>query len=150
MEIKKLEQELKEYLSQNGCKLYRLNYRKGKENILEVLIDEHLDLSGIAKVSELVSSFLDRYDDQFEEAYLLDVSTVGLERELEDLNDIIAAKGHYVYVKFKRAVEPKAIYGTLEEVDGEVITLSYMDKNIKRKLTFNFDDIKFIRLAVKF
>ncbi len=151
IELAELKKELEEQLALAGYRLYDVRLDKGKEKILHVEIDEHLDLDRIAAVSEIVSAYLDEHEDYIDGEYLLDVATAGIERKLRSREDIIGAKNQYVFAKFKQPVgQLKEVYGTIEAVDDQNITLSYMDKNFKRKLTFRFDDIKFIRLAVKF
>ena len=59
--------------------------------------------------------------------------------------------GEYVYIQFKKpTLGMDEVYGTLFNVDGEMIELQYMVKNIKKKCDIKYDDIAFIRLAVKF
>lgn len=151
IELTVLRKELEERLAAASYRLYDVKLDKGKEKILHVEIDAHLDLDGIAAVSEIISAYLDEHEDYIDGEYLLDVATAGIERRLRDHKDIVNAKGNYVFVKFKQPLEQlKEVYGTITDVDDQNITLSYMDKNIKKELTFRFDDIKFIRLAVKF
>ena len=59
--------------------------------------------------------------------------------------------GEYVYAKFKN---PKAglyeVEGYLKSVDNQELEFEYLVKNIKKKIIVNYDNIQFIRLAVKF
>ena len=89
--------------------------------------------------------------DYIDDAYLLDVYTVGLERVLEGYDEILNAKGQYVFVKMKKETNGiKKIEGTLTDVSEERIEISYMQKNISKKLSVELSNIKLIRLAVKF
>ena len=150
MDLKALEKDLKVYLKSQGYDLYHIGYDKVEnEWVLHVEIDAHLDLEAIAEVSRLLSDYLDTKD-YLDDAYLLDVSTVGLERVLYTLADVEKAKGEYVFVRFKKAIDGlKEVYGYLD-LDGEDIRLVYYDKNIKKELHVKYDDIRFIRLAVDF
>ena len=49
---------------------------------------------------------------------------------------------------------PKAglyeVEGYLKSVDNQELEFEYLVKNIKKKIVVNYDNIQFIRLAVKF
>ena len=149
--IDEIRKELDQFCKEKGYKLYSVSYGKEKDDfILHVEIDNHLDLNGISEVSRLISEFMDEKD-YIDDAYLLDVYTVGLERVLEGYDEIQNAKGQYVFVKMKKETNGiKKIEGTLTDVSEERIEISYMQKNISKKLSVELSNIKLIRLAVKF
>lgn len=149
--IDEIRKELDQFCKEKGYKLYSVSYGKEKDDfILHVEIDNHLDLNGISEVSRLISEFMDEKD-YIDDAYLLDVYTVGLERVLEGYDEILNAKGQYVFVKMKKETNGiKKIEGTLTDVSEERIEISYMQKNISKKLSVELSNIKLIRLAVKF
>ena len=100
--IDEIRKELDQFCKEKGYKLYSVSYGKEKDDyILHVEIDNHLDLNGISEVSRLISEFMDEKD-YIDDAYLLDVYTVGLERVLEGYDEILNAKGQYVFVKMKK------------------------------------------------
>lgn len=149
--IDEIKKELDQFCKEKGYKLYSVSYGKEKDDyILHVEIDNHLDLNGISEVSRLISEFMDEKD-YIDDAYLLDVYTVGLERVLEGYDEILNAKGQYVFVKMKKETNGiKKIEGTLTDVSEDRIEISYMQKNISKKLSVELSNIKLIRLAVKF
>ena len=149
--IDEIRKELDQFCKEKGYKLYSVSYVKEKDDyILHVEIDNHLDLNGISEVSRLISEFMDEKD-YIDDAYLLDVYTVGLERVLEGYDEILNAKGQYVFVKMKKETNGiKKIEGTLTDVSEDRIEISYMQKNISKKLSVELSNIKLIRLAVKF
>ena len=149
--IDEIRKELDQFCKEKGYKLYSVSYGKEKDDyILHVEIDNHLDLNGISEVSRLISEFMDEKD-FIDDAYLLDVYTVGLERVLEGYDEILNAKGQYVFVKMKKEINGiKKIEGTLTDVSEDRIEISYMQKNISKKLSVELTNIKLIRLAVKF
>ncbi|MBQ1448183.1 MAG: ribosome maturation factor RimP, partial [Erysipelotrichaceae bacterium] len=60
------------------------------------------------------------------------------------------ALNEYVHIDFKKKInDRKSVEGYLESIDEGSLTIAYMDKNIKRKMTIAEEDIKLIRLAVK-
>ena len=144
MEIKELKENLQRDLKSLGYVLYDVSYEK-KNRILHVTIDKQMDLNEVEKLSRKVSSIMDMYDQDMEE-YLLDVSSVGIEREIRNQDELKAAVGSYIYVKTKEL----KVYGDLVEFDGEVLTLKTKEKNINKTLKINYKDIKFVRYAYKF
>lgn len=144
MDLNKLREVLAKDVENMGYHLYSLEFQK-KDNILEVLIDESLDLDGISALSEKISAVMDNYDEDFGN-YLLDVSSVGVERPIRNEEEAAKAVGSYVHVKTK-AFE---MDGTLKSFDGGVLVLEYMDKNIRKKVSIDYKDVKLLRYAVKF
>lgn len=144
MELKKLKDELTAEIKALGYTLYSLSY-DDKENILQVLIDESLDLNTISLLSEKISLIMDRYDADFGN-YLLDVSSVGIERPIRNEEEVMKAIGSYVFVKTKDF----KTNGTLIDFKDGRLSLEYMDKNIKRKAVIEYKDVRQLRFAVKF
>ena len=46
-------------------------------------------------------------------------------------------------------MDKKSIEGTIRKVNGDIIQLEYLDKNIKKMMDVNYKKIKKIRKAVK-
>ena len=151
IDLIKLTEDLRAYLKEKGYTLYHLEYKKVKsDNILTVEIDNHLDLNQISEVSRLVSEYMDELD-CIDDAYLLDVCTVGLERILRGHEAIKNAEGEYVFIKLRHEIDSlKEVTGTIKSVSDDELVLSYMKKNIKKEMTIKEVDIKLIRLAIKF
>lgn len=144
MEIKELKENLQRDLKSLGYVLYDVSYEK-KNRILHVTIDKQMDLNEVEELSRKVSSIMDMYDQDMEE-YLLDVSSVGIERKIRNQDELKAAIGSYIYVKTKEL----KVNGDLVDFDGEVLTLNTKEKNINKTLKINYKDIKFVRYAYKF
>lgn len=144
MEIKELKEKLGNDLLSLGYKLYDCYFEK-KEHILHVVIDAKMDMNQIEDLSKKVSQIMDLYDGDMDE-YMLDVSTVGIEKEIRSEDELKEAVGSYIYVKTK---ELKA-YGDLESFDGNILTLKTKDKNITKTVKVNYSDVKYVRYAVKF
>ena len=151
IDLEKLTKDLKAFLLENNYHLYNLTYKKQKTDyILNIEIDDHLDLNGISEVSRIVGDFLDE-GNYFEEAYMLDVSTVGLERPLKNHEDYVNHVGEYVHVKFKQEIDGhKSVEGYLKEVKEDELVIDYLVKNVNKQLVVNEGNIKLIRLAIKF
>lgn len=147
MDLKKIETAFKDVLKEEDLQLDSVKlFKRQGEMVLDVAIDASLDLDKIALLSDRLSEVLDGLDEG-EDAYLLDVHTVGLEKELKTREAIKKAIGSYVFIKTK---DKEEYYGDLLAADDEMITLAYKDKALSKKLTMPYENIKFIRLAVKF
>lgn len=110
----------------------------------------HLDMDTCVAVSEDISQKLDEID-IIKDEYYLEVSSPGAERPLKTLEKVIQAIGEYVYIQLKKPTNGiDEVYGIIMDVDGDMIEVQYMLKNIKKKCIIQYDDIAFIRLAVKF
>ena len=151
IDLKRIEPELSAFLEEKNYKLYSLYVDKMEDDlVLHVEIDASLDLDGISELSSLISEFMDSKD-YVEEAYLLDVSTAGLERVLKGHEEIARAEGKYVYCKFREVVNGlKEVTGDLKEVRTDELVIDYLDKTRKKQLTVKEANVKLIRFAIKF
>ena len=81
MNLEKVKKAIDEFAKENNLKLYSVSYNKS-DLILEVRFDEDLNMDRLESISNDLSNYLDKYDDEFEDNYFLDVSNVGLERDI--------------------------------------------------------------------
>lgn len=144
MKIDELKKSLKRDLKSLGYVLYDVSFDKGN-NILQILIDKKMDLKEIEDLSKKLSKIMDLYDEEFDQ-YILDVSSVGLERPIRNKEELNKAIDSYIYVKTKEL----KINAYLREFDGETLKLEKLDKNIKKNVEIKYDDIKQIHYAVDF
>ena len=144
MKIDELKKSLNRDLKSLGYVLYDVSFDKGN-NILQILIDKKMDLKEIEDLSKKLSKIMDLYDEEFDQ-YILDVSSVGLERPIRSKEELNKAIDSYIYVKTKEL----KINAYLREFDGETLKLEKLDKNIKKNAEIKYDDIKQIHYAVDF
>ena len=144
MELKQLKKDLGRDLKSLGYDLYDVTYSK-KDRILQVLIDKEMDLKEIESLSKKVSSIMDLYDQDMEE-YLLDVSSVGIERPIRNEEELRKAVGSYIYVMTKEL----KVYGDLRGYEDGVLILETAEKNIRKEVKIAYDDVKNVRYAVRF
>ncbi len=151
MDLKSIKDDLKAYLDGKGYHLYHVSYDKVEnEDTLHVEIDDHLDLNGISEVSRLVSDYMDTKD-YLKDRYLLDVSTVGLERVLYSYDDVLEHIGDYVYIRLIRSLDgKKEVQGYLDMVSDQILEVTYRDKNIEKRVDIPYENIQLIRLAIDF
>ncbi|MGN1183154.1 MAG: ribosome maturation factor RimP [Faecalibacillus sp.] len=141
-------------IEQHDCYLDDMEYVKDKNDMyLRIYIDKnngHLDMDTCVAVSELISEKLDEVD-PIQDEYYLEVSSPGIEKPLKTFEQVKKSVGEYVYAKF---IDPKAglheVEGYLLSVKGNELEFEYFVKNIKKHIVVDYDNIKFIRLAVKF
>lgn len=152
-----INKELQEAVSQatqnHGADLYDLKFvNENGMRILRVMITKKtggVDLDTCADVSEEISSLLDAMDVSDSE-YYLEVCSAGAERELRSDEEILAAVNDYVFIKLRVSVNKHDEYkGDLLSFDGNILTVAYMDKAVKRKVEIKKDDIAMIRLSVR-
>ncbi|MBQ1477151.1 MAG: hypothetical protein IIZ33_03290 [Erysipelotrichaceae bacterium] len=144
MNLEKIEKELKDYLREKNIRLYELKQQK-KDNILSVILDESLDMDTLETVSRDISDFMDRYEEEMD-PYLLDVSTVGIERPIRNREEVLAAVGSYVFVKTKE----EKIEGTLVSFEGDILSLAAREKTREKRKNIPYDQVKKMRYAVNF
>ena len=141
-------------IEQNDCYLDDIEYVKDKnEMYLRIFIEKnngYLDMDTCVTVSELISEKLDETD-PIKDEYYLEVSSPGIEKPLKTFEQVNKSVGEYVYAKFKN---PKnglhEVEGYLKSINGQELEFEYLVKNIKKRIIIDYDNIKFIRLAVKF
>ena len=145
MDLTKIKDVLNEYADEKELKLFDVAYHRN-DSTLCVTFDEDLSLERLEEVSREISDILDRYEDEFEDNYFLDVSTVGAERPIRNMEELSKAVGSYVFMKDDK----NEYYGDLMNVQDGMIRLQVKDKNRTKTVELSADDIKEMRYAVKF
>ena len=134
------------------CYLWDVEYvKEGAEMILRVVIDsnEGITLDDCERVTRAIDPVLDEAD-PIEDAYYLEVSSPGLERELRTDDHIYACEGWEVEVRLFAPIDGSKVFngilGPLTE-DGSVTIeteggVRTFAKNTVAKITtvFHFDD----------
>ena len=145
MNLDAIRKDLEEFLSERKLTLFEMNYHK-KDQTLEVLIDEDISLDDLEQVSNEISAFLDKYDDEFAGTYILDVSHVGAERPIRNEAELLKAIGSYIYVKSKDS----EYYGTLKSYEEGILSLEVKDKTKTNRVSVPYAKTKKVRYAVEF
>ncbi|MBR2533568.1 MAG: hypothetical protein IKE50_02145 [Erysipelotrichaceae bacterium] len=145
MDLSRVKKSLQEFAEEKGMKLFEVTYHK-KDATLSVLLDEKLNMDELEKISQEISDHLDRFEDEFDDNYLLDVSTVGVERPIRNEEELLEAIGAYIYVKTKE----REYYGTLKSFEEGTLLLETKDKNRTKDVSVDYGQIKKIRYAVQF
>ena len=135
--------------------LYDLEFvKEGKSWYLRVYIDKDggITLEDCALVSDELSEALDNVEpDPIPQAYFLEVSSPGAERQLKKEEDYQRAIDHYIHISLYQQINGQKVYeGTLTQLSDKEITLDYLDKTRHRQITIDRQKIAQARLAIKF
>src|SRR5699024_3946554 len=101
--------------------------KEGKDWFLRVYIDKEggIDITEGGLVSELLSEKLDE-NHPIKEAYFLEVSSPGAERQLKTKEDLALNVNKNIHVKLYAPIEGEKEYeGILKELRNEIVTLEY-------------------------
>ena len=137
----------------NGLDVYDVEYKKeGSGYVLRVILDtsddggEYVSIDACEAVSRSLSELLDK-NDPTDGAYMLEVTSPGLDRPLKKDSDFVRFSGRVVDVGLYKAQNgTKTLSGTLVSKHDGVITLTSGDKEIN----IPQGDVSYIRLAVIF
>lgn len=144
MNLNLIKEKVLEIFSRHDLVLYDLfEERMGKEKILTILVDNEIDHVSLEAIHMEV---LDEINDDLPDDYYLQMSTVGIEKELRNLEEVTNHVGGYVFI------ESQLFTGeaTLNSVEEGILNVSFFLKGRPKKLAIPYDNIKFIRQAVKF
>ena len=141
-------------LKSNNVYLDDLEYVQDRgEWYLRIFVEKNegfLDMDTCVAVSEAISQKMDE-EDPIEGEYYLEVSSPGVEKPLKTFEQFKSSLGKYVYAKFYNPVAGlDEVEGFIKRIEDETIEFEYLVKNIKKKIKIDYNNIKFIRLAVKF
>ena len=147
-----LETLLKEKVNSLGYDLVSVNQRVEKgEKILSIVVDrvEPIDMDAIVALSRVLNDYLDELS-PIEEAYTLDISSLGAEKPLK-LEQLPLYIGSYIHVHLINPINGENIYeGDLVAVTDDNIQLSYRQKTRVKTVDITKTNISKIRLAIKF
>jgi len=115
--------------------------------LIRIFIDKEngVTLDDCGDFSRALSALLD-VEDPVPTAYVLEVSSPGLDRPLRALKDFQRSIGKLVRIITKSRIEEQNVFtGRLTRVEAENITLSFNDKEIE----IPFDQISKARLEIE-
>lgn len=138
---------------ENGYTVYEVEYKKeGADMVLRVVLDtfddseESVSITACENVSRALSDILDSKD-LVQGAYMLEVTSPGLDRPLKKEEDFKRFAGKDIEIGLYKAInKSKLISGTLTGLeDGSVV----LEDN-GEKIIIPLKDTSFVRLQVKF
>ncbi|MDH4232939.1 MAG: ribosome maturation factor RimP, partial [Nitrospirota bacterium] len=104
-----------------------------RKPFIRIFIDKEngVTLEDCEKFSRALSALLD-VEDPIPSAYVLEVSSPGLDRPLKQLRDFERSKGKLVRIITREMIEKQNIFrGRITRVEGDAITLFFDDKEIE-------------------
>lgn len=144
------EQLVQPLVDQNNFELVDVEYvKEGSLYFLRVYIDKEggITVDDCEVVSRALSDLLDE-NDFIPDAYILEVSSPGLGRQLKKDKDFKRSIGEDVEIKLYKSInKQKEFEGTLTAFDEETITIAFEDGE---QMVINRSDIAMIRLAIHF
>ena len=148
MDITVVNKILEPFLKENNLEFYDVSLEKEDGNLfLRVYLDKPggITIDELALANEYLSERIDEYDKDLPE-YFLEVSSPGAEKVLRNLDEIKKHINSYIHVEL-----PQMIYeGTLLDVLDSKIIMEINAKGRFKKVSFDYEEVKLIRLAVKF
>ena len=152
--LDKIKMMIEPILQSNDVYLDDIEYVQDKgEWYLRIFIEKNegfLDMDTCVAVSEAISQKLDE-EDPIQGEYYLEVSSPGIEKPLKTFEQGKKSICKYGYAKFYDPIAGMdEVEGYIKTIEDEVIEFEYLVKNIKIKIKIDYNNIKFIRLAVKF
>jgi ribosome maturation factor RimP len=144
-----VEQMLEGYLEEHGFELVDIEYvKEGSNWFLRVFVDKEggIDIDDCGKISEYLSQKLDE-NDPIPDAYFLEVSSPGAERQLKKPQDIAKAVGKHVFVTtYENINGSKEFEGQLLSFDDQVLVIQVG----KKKVDIPYEKAASARLAIVF
>ena len=152
MDLNAIKPLLESKINELGYELVSISSKKEKGDlVLSIVVDkvEPIDMNMIVDLSNKLSSYLDEIDNS-NEAYLLDISSLGAEKPLK-ISELDKYVGRYINVHVTNAIEGNNIFeGELKEVSEDSIKVSYKIKTRVKEVVILQSNIYKIRLAIKF
>lgn len=150
---------IKPILDENNFNLYELNFINEYDNdVLQILVENKdkdikiVDFDNLILVNESISKELDEFK-ELSNAYVLEVSSAGVERQIKEKLDLEKSIGNYLYVKTNlkiENIEEADFYGELKSCENDQFFFTFFLKGKPKKLKIKWDEITFVRHAVKF
>lgn len=140
-------------IDQFGYELVDVEYvKEGPTYYLRVYADKQggITIDDCVEISQLLSPKLDKYDKEFKDAYILEVSSPGLLRPLKKDKDFERNIGKVIEIKLFKALEgtkSKEFNGRLTGYDEESIKIITDDNE---ELVIMRSNISLARLYIEF
>ncbi len=140
-------------LSKRGLSLYEVEYvKEGPDWFLRVFIDKPggIDIEECGEVSLELSDLLDQ-EDFIKGAYVLEVSSPGVERPLRSLEEIKEQISQHIHVSLYAHIDGEKEYeGLLLDVQNQDVVIEYQVLAKKKQIEIPYEKIAKARLAVAF
>ena len=139
-----------------GLDIYEVEFKKeGSDHVLRVILDtfedaeneQYVSINDCEDVSRALSDILDEKD-PIKEAYVLEVTSPGLDRPLKKEKDFLRFNGKSIDVGLYKAVNgSKVVTGILSTYENGNVTVKLPDESL---FTIPKNDISSVKLTVIF
>jgi len=149
MDLAIIKEILDPFLNEKGLSFYDAELVKEDGNLfLRVYLDKKggITIDELALANEYLSERIDKYDNDLPE-YFLEVSSPGAEKVLKNYEMVKENIDQYIHVELENMIYEGNL---IEALDDGSITMRINAKGRFKKVTFNYKEVKLIRLAVKF
>ncbi|AKU79513.1 hypothetical protein [Spiroplasma turonicum] len=148
---------INDILSELDLCLYEINLTKEFDSdVVQILVinkdpkNRLIDFDNLVKANELISAYFDKVDDT-DFKYLLEVSSAGAERQIKSEELLFESLNLYMYVKLFTSKDGiKEFNGILIDNKDKIYTFTINLKGRIKKIKLKWDEIEFIRFAIKF
>jgi len=125
-----------------GLELVRLRLMSGKTRILQIMADRPaggIEIDELGTVTTNVSAVLD-VEDPLEDAYVLEVSSPGIDRPLTRLKDFETWSGYEARIETEELIDGRRRFkGSLQGVEGNEVLIEIEDQGEPITIGLQFD-----------
>jgi len=125
-----------------GFELVRLRLMAGKTRTLQIMADRPaggIEIDELGTVTTNVSAVLD-VEDPLDDAYVLEVSSPGIDRPLTRLKDFETWSGHEARIETEELIDGRRRFkGTLQGVEGNEVLIEIEDQGAPVTIGLQFD-----------
>lgn len=134
-----------------GFELVRVRLMSGKTRILQIMADRPdggIEIDELGQITTLVSAVLD-VDDPLEDAYVLEVSSPGIDRPLTRLKDFETWAGHEARLETNELIDGRRRFkGVLQGVEDGEILIEIEEKGAPITIGLTFDWLSDAKLVL--
>ena len=125
-----------------GFELVRLRLMSGKTCILQIMADRPeggIEIDELGEITTVVSAALD-VEDPLDDAYVLEVSSPGIDRPLTRLKDFETYAGHEARIETGELIDGRRRFkGMLQGVEGDEVLIEIEDQGQDVTIGLKFD-----------
>lgn len=125
-----------------GFELVRLRLMSGKTRILQIMADRPeggIEIDELGEITTVVSAALD-VEDPLDDAYVLEVSSPGIDRPLTRLKDFETYAGHEARIETGELIDGRRRFkGMLQGVEGDEVLIEIEDQGQDVTIGLKFD-----------
>ncbi|WP_323035103.1 ribosome maturation factor RimP [Pararhodobacter sp.] len=134
-----------------GFELVRLRLMSGKTRILQIMADRAeggIEIDDLGEITTMVSAVLD-VDDPLEDAYVLEVSSPGIDRPLTRLKDFETYSGYEARIETVELIDGRRRFkGILQGVEDNEILIEIEDQGEPVIIGLQFDWLSDAKLVL--